>query len=59
MTVWRKSSYSESGAGGSCVELADAGGAVGVRDSRNPKGGHHVLVRDDLRRLIEVIRRDA
>ncbi|WP_026412209.1 DUF397 domain-containing protein [Actinomadura oligospora] len=57
MTVWRKSSHSESGAGGSCVELAHLGGSVGVRDSKNPEGGHLSLQRGELRRLMEVVRR--
>lgn len=34
--TWRKSS--RSGAGGNCVEWADLGGAVAVRDSKNPTG---------------------
>ncbi len=34
---WRKSSRSNA-TGGSCVELADAGRAVAVRDSKNPTG---------------------
>ena len=33
--AWRKSSYSGSG-GGECIEVADAPGAVLVRDSKNP-----------------------
>ena len=35
--MWRKSSYSGSG-GGECIEVADAPGAVLVRDSKNPDG---------------------
>ncbi|MEU3711841.1 DUF397 domain-containing protein [Streptomyces catenulae] len=35
--VWFKSSYS-SGEGGQCVEVATAGGAVHVRDSKIPAG---------------------
>ncbi|MFI0447443.1 DUF397 domain-containing protein [Actinomadura sp. 6N118] len=34
---WRKSSRSDS-SGGACVELADLGGGVAVRDSRDPEG---------------------
>ncbi|MEU0831786.1 DUF397 domain-containing protein [Streptomyces sp. NPDC005969] len=34
---WRKSSYSN-GAGGECVEVADLHAAVGVRDSKRPRG---------------------
>ncbi|MGV9411949.1 DUF397 domain-containing protein [Nocardia sp. NPDC003693] len=32
---WRKSTHS-GGSGGDCVEVAFAGGSVGVRDSKNP-----------------------
>lgn len=35
-TKWRKSSFS--GQGGECVELAEAGDAVLVRDSKDPDG---------------------
>ncbi|MEM8924902.1 MAG: DUF397 domain-containing protein [Actinomycetota bacterium] len=35
---WRKSSYSGSN-GGSCVEVADAGDAVLVRNSKRPDEG--------------------
>jgi hypothetical protein len=40
--VWRKSSRSGSGSNGACVEVAFAG-VVGVRDSKNPEGGHLVF----------------
>ena len=36
--VWRKSSWSGPTGGGDCVEVADLGEAVGVRDSKNPAG---------------------
>ncbi|HUQ54396.1 MAG TPA: DUF397 domain-containing protein [Lentzea sp.] len=36
---WRKSSRSGGGNNGSCVEIAYAGRAVGVRDSKNPGAG--------------------
>jgi hypothetical protein len=39
---WVKSSYS-SGAGGECVEVAVAGGAVHVRDSKLVVGGGPLL----------------
>jgi hypothetical protein len=35
--VWRKSSHSN-GAGGMCVEAAQAGDQIAVRDSKNPTG---------------------
>ncbi len=34
---WRKSSYSGQ-EGGTCVELADFGAVVGIRDSKSPDG---------------------
>jgi hypothetical protein len=37
-TVWRKSSRSGSGGGNNCVEVAFAGPAVAVRDSKDPDG---------------------
>jgi hypothetical protein len=38
LEVWRKSSYSGSSGTGSCVEVAFADSAVGVRDSKNKSG---------------------
>lgn len=35
---WRKSSRSGSGGGTDCVEVAFAGTATSVRDSKNPSG---------------------
>lgn len=35
---WRKSSYSN--AGNQCVEVAQAGGMIAVRDSKNPGNGY-------------------
>jgi hypothetical protein len=37
-TVWRKSSRSSGGGNAQCVEVALAGGAAAVRDSKNPAG---------------------
>lgn len=37
--VWRKSSRSN-GAGGECVEVADSGACVAVRDSKATHTGH-------------------
>jgi hypothetical protein len=36
---WRKSSRSSGGNNSACVEIAYAGRAVGVRDSKNPRAG--------------------
>ncbi|MFH9061282.1 DUF397 domain-containing protein [Streptomyces coeruleorubidus] len=35
---WRKSSYSGN-TGGECIEVADLGPGVGVRDSKKPEAG--------------------
>ena len=35
---WRKSSRSNGNGGNNCVEVAIAGSAIGVRDSKNPDG---------------------
>lgn len=42
-SVWRKSSRSGNGANDACVEVAFAGIAIGVRDSKNPGVGHLVF----------------
>lgn len=39
MTNWRKSSYSGGGNDDACVELAESGDRVLVRDSKDPDGG--------------------
>ncbi|MBO2445143.1 DUF397 domain-containing protein [Actinomadura nitritigenes] len=49
--AWRKSSYSSS-QGDNCIELADLDGTIGVRDSKNPEGGHLSISRDGLRVLL-------
>ena len=41
---WRKSARS-SGQGSNCVEVADAGGVIAVRDSKNPNGPHFAFSR--------------
>ncbi|GAA2630000.1 DUF397 domain-containing protein [Actinomadura fulvescens] len=56
MIEWRKSSHSNT-QGGDCVELADLGEAVGVRDSKNPDAGHLVIDRAALRALREAFQR--
>lgn len=54
--TWRKSSYSSS-QGDACVELADLGTAVGVRDSKDPNGPRLVIARTALRNLINDLKR--
>ncbi|MCP2340274.1 DUF397 domain-containing protein [Actinomadura rupiterrae] len=57
MIVWRKSTHSEGqDAGGTCVEMADLGTSIGVRDSKNPRAGHLTLTRTALHQLTETIR---
>ncbi|MEU0742583.1 DUF397 domain-containing protein [Streptomyces sp. NPDC006134] len=38
-TRWRKSSYSGGGEGNDCVEIADLGTRIAVRDSKRPAHG--------------------
>ncbi|WP_030903367.1 DUF397 domain-containing protein [Streptomyces sp. NRRL F-5126] len=40
---WLRSSYSSSGDGNDCVEIAAAPGAVHVRDSKDVAGAHLAL----------------
>lgn len=47
---WRKASYS-SGAE-TCVEVAYSASAVGIRDSKNPEGGHLTVPDSALRELV-------
>ncbi|GAA4240219.1 hypothetical protein GCM10022254_64120 [Actinomadura meridiana] len=49
---WRKSSRSTSN-GAECVELADAVGAVAVRDSKDPDGPILLLTRAALRTAVQ------
>ncbi|GLZ07771.1 hypothetical protein Acsp03_52370 [Actinomadura sp. NBRC 104412] len=46
---WRKSSYSGTTSGSDCVELARIGGAVGIRDSKDPHGPKSVVSREALK----------
>ncbi|WUH98951.1 DUF397 domain-containing protein [Spirillospora sp. NBC_00431] len=44
MITWRKSSHSESTSTQSdCVEVADLGMTIGIRDSKAPEHGHLTL----------------
>jgi hypothetical protein len=47
---WRKSRRSGS-QGGQCVEVADLGYAVGVRDSKHPAGPNLVFTRREMGRF--------
>lgn len=55
---WRKSSHS-GGEGGQCVELADLGAAIGLRDSKNPAAGHLSLAPANLASLLTWIKADV
>jgi Domain of unknown function (DUF397) len=50
-TLWRKSSHSDNN-GGACVEVADLGEMVAVRDSKDPAGPVLVVSR---KRWIEFV----
>ena len=49
---WRKSSYSGSGNTSDCVEMADLGSQIGLRDSKDPSAGHHEVSREALKGLV-------
>ncbi|MGI5415828.1 DUF397 domain-containing protein [Actinomadura luteofluorescens] len=53
---WRKSSHS-GGNGGECVEVADLGGVVGLRDSKDPAGGHLAVTPECFKGLIAELKR--
>jgi hypothetical protein len=53
---WRKSTHS-GGNGGECVEVADLGQGIGVRDSKNPAGGHLAIAPESFRALIAELKR--
>lgn len=50
--VWRKSSKSDN-SGPYCVELADTGGGVAVRDSKDPAGPRLNFTRREIRAFVE------
>ncbi|TDB90111.1 DUF397 domain-containing protein [Actinomadura sp. KC216] len=54
--VWRKSR--RSGNGGDCVEVADLGQGVAVRDSKAPPSGHLTLSAESFARLVARVKRD-
>ena len=55
---WRKSSHS-SQEGDQCVELADVGAVIGIRDSKNPSGPILELSRPAFAALLEAVRKTA
>jgi Domain of unknown function (DUF397) len=51
---WRKSSYS--GNTGNCVEVADLGNAVAVRDSKDPSGSVLIVSHDKWRAFVRAVK---
>ena len=54
--AWRKSSYSGGANDSACVEVSALRGAVGVRDSKNPDGGHLSVTGQAFARLVRSIK---
>lgn len=60
MTVqWRKSSYSGGADDTYCVEVGRLAQGVGVRDSKNPAGGHLTLTTPQFATLLDQIKHHA
>lgn len=56
--TWVKSSFSQGG-GSECVEVTrDVPGVIGIRDSKNPGGGAHIVRRAGFRALIRALAND-
>ncbi|WP_433474129.1 DUF397 domain-containing protein [Spirillospora sp. CA-142024] len=55
--VWRKSSRSAEGTSGQCVEVSALPGAIGIRDSKAPDGGHLTLDRRAFQALLADLKR--
>ncbi|MEV4675443.1 MULTISPECIES: DUF397 domain-containing protein [Actinomadura] len=59
MIQWRKSSYSGSTSTQSdCIEVADLGPEIGIRDSKAPGAGHLALSRQAFAGLLSLALRD-
>jgi hypothetical protein len=54
--IWRKSSRSEGGTSGDCVEVACLSHAIGVRDSKSPNTDHLTLSPDAFTALVQQIK---
>ncbi|MDB4872853.1 MAG: hypothetical protein JWL97_3857 [Gemmatimonadales bacterium] len=55
--LWRKSSRSDT-SGNECVEVAQLPGNIGIRDSKNPTGGHLTLESARFAGLVARVKRD-
>lgn len=55
--TWRKASFSSNSS--NCVELADAGDTVLLRDSKHPEQGHVTLTLEGLAGLVGAARAGA
>ena len=53
-TTWRKSTYSAGNQ--TCIEIAEAGDTVMLRDSKHPEHGHLTFGRPELAALIAAAR---
>ncbi|GAA1775467.1 DUF397 domain-containing protein [Actinomadura chokoriensis] len=54
---WRKSSYTGGGNDEACVELAESGDRVWVRDSKDPDGVRLAFGREAFAGLLERVKR--
>ncbi|MEU6747999.1 DUF397 domain-containing protein [Spirillospora sp. NPDC046719] len=56
---WRKSSYSGGVEDKQCIELGRLSSGIGVRDSKNPEGGHLTLTSAQFADVISQIKQHA
>ncbi|MEV5824298.1 DUF397 domain-containing protein [Spirillospora sp. NPDC052242] len=54
---WRKSSYTGGANDNQCVELGRLAQGIGVRDSKNPAGGHLDLTAAQFSGILDAIKR--
>jgi hypothetical protein len=57
--TWRKSSRSSDGTTSTCIEVAQLSDVIGVRDSKNPDGGHVALTSKEFATLVRRIKEGA
>ena len=53
---WRKSSYSGSGDGNACVEIANSPSRIAVRDSKDPSAGTLTFPPEAFNSFIEIVK---